>query len=378
MEKVLFKDLFLFEKKSTIKAGGGLLLGEGKYPFYTSSNTLTKSIDNFQFDRESLIFGTGGMASIHICSVPFAVSTDCFVTQAYDLKKVFTKYVFYYLSGNIHLLENGFKGAGLKHISKDYLQKIEIPLPSLSEQKAIAQKLDKAQEIIHYNEKIIAQYDALTQSLFLDMFGSNSPNYIFWEETKIEDIALKAKGSMRTGPFGSDLLHSEFVDNGIAVLGIDNAVNNKFEWNQRRFITEEKYSKLQRYRVYPSDIIITIMGTIGRVAVVPENIGIAINTKHLAAITLNQKIVNPEFIAYTLYSDKNVLSQIRQNGKGAIMTGLNLSIIRSLRFKLPPIELQNQFAERVKAIERQKQLTQESLDQSKALFNSLLQQSFKN
>lgn len=269
-------------------------------------------------------------------------------------------------------------GATQKAINNANFSKIEIPLPSLAEQKSIAEKLDKAQEIIRYNEEIIAQYDTLTQSLFLDMFGSANPDFNNWREVKIEDVVKNVKGSMRSGPFGSDLLHSEFIEKGIPVLGIDNAVTNKFQWKQRRFISEEKYQKLKRYTVFPDDIIITIMGTVGRVAVVPSNIGIAINSKHLAAITLNKTLANPSFIAFSLHSDKNILSQINQKGKGAIMTGLNLTIIKELRFRLPPITLQNKFTERVSGIEAQKQLAQKSLEQSQNLFNSLLQQSFNN
>jgi type I restriction enzyme S subunit len=377
MQKVKFKDLFNFQKKSKIKAGDGFKLGEAQYPFYTSSNVLTKSIDEYLFDEESLIFGTGGLASIHFCNDKFAVSTDCFVTQPKDKKQVFSKFVYYYLSGNMNILESGFKGAGLKHISKDYLENIEIPLPPLTTQQKIAAILDQASAIIANNRAIVEKYDALTQSFFLDMFGDNNPERNEWKDVRIGDVAQDKKGAMRSGPFGSDLLHSEFVENGIPVLGIDNAVLNKFQWKQRRFITEEKYQKLKRYTVFPNDIIITIMGTIGRVAVVPEDIGIAINTKHLVAITLNQNIANPEFIAFSLHSDKKILNQINQQGKGAIMTGLNLTIIKELKLKLPPIHLQNQFAERVQAIEAQKKQVQLELAKSEELFNSLLQGAFK-
>ena len=108
MQKIKFEKLFNFEKKSKIKAGDGFKLGEGQYPFYTSSNVLTKSIDEYLFENESLIFGTGGLASIHFCNEKFAVSTDCFVTQAKNDKETFTKFVYYYLRGNMYLLENGF------------------------------------------------------------------------------------------------------------------------------------------------------------------------------------------------------------------------------------------------------------------------------
>ena len=188
MKYVKFENLFQFQKKSKIKAGDGLKLIEGKYPFYTSSDTLTKSINEYLFDNESLIFGTGGQASIHYCNEKFAVSTDCFVTQPKNSEEVFLKYIFYYLSGNIYILENGFKGAGLKHISKDYLQNIEIPLPPLQQQQKIANILDAADALRQNDKALIAKYDELTQALFLDMFGDVRKNEKGWKQIALEKI----------------------------------------------------------------------------------------------------------------------------------------------------------------------------------------------
>jgi type I restriction enzyme S subunit len=182
---------------------------------------------------------------------------------------------------------------------------------------------------------------------------------------------------MRTGPFGSTLRHSEFVDRGIAVLGIDNAVQNRFAWAERRFITEKKYEKFERYTVRPGDVIVTIMGTTGRSAVVPEDIPLAISTKHLAVITVDRSRVHPQFLSHAFHSDQTVLAQISAANRGAIMSGLNLGIIKRVRIRLPPLAAQQRFAYLVRTVsETRDRLSQASVEVD-GLFDSLAQRAFR-
>jgi type I restriction enzyme S subunit len=366
---VRFGDLFDYENKSKIKAGDGLQTG--KYPFYTSSNELSKYLDEYSFNKTSLIFGTGGNASIHYVDIPFSVSTDCLVAFAKDPSKVYSKFAYYYLSGNINLLEEGFKGAGLKHISKGYINEILIPLPPLATQKRIAEILDAADALRRKDQEFLKKYDELLQSIYYNLIK----NIDLIEKNFILDVIQSGKNKIRSGPFGSDLLHSEFVTEGITVLGIDNVVNNRFEFNKTRFITVEKFNKLQRYQVFKNDVLVTIMGTVGRSTVVPEDIGIAINTKHLVAITLDTEKANPYFISYALTQDESILNQIKRKSKGAIMDGLNIGIIKELEILLPSIKDQNNFATKFHFVNELKSRIKNNHHSD--LFSSLIQKAFK-
>lgn len=370
-----FDNLFDFAKKSKVKAGDGL--EKGDYAFYTSSSILKKKLNTAQHFDKALIFGTGGSASVHFANEPFATSTDCIVALKKKDKELNEKFVYYYLFGNIHILERGFKGAGLKHISKKYVQNLDIPILPIETQNKIVALLDKASALVQRREDSITLLDELLNSQFLRMFGKANVQFDVWGDVQIKSLALNKKNSMRTGPFGSNLKHTEFVENGpVAVLGIDNAVKNTFQWKEKRYITNEKYEDLKRYTVFPRDVIITIMGTVGRSAVIPEDIPTAINTKHLACISLDPKKCNPYYLAYSIHSNPYISYQMKAREKGAIMAGLNLTIIKDLKLKDVPIELQNQFETIYHNIQEQKETLIQSKTELENLYNGLLQRAF--
>lgn len=224
-----------------------------------------------------------------------------------------------------------------------------FPLPPLTEQRRIVKILQEAEEIRRLRTKAETKATELIPAIFHKMFLS-SAKHSTWKNTTVADVAIEKINAIRTGPFGSDLLHSEFVDSGIPVLGIDNAVANRFRWSERRYITPGKYADLGRFRVYPGDVMITIMGTVGRVAIAPSDLPESISTKHLCVITPNKDKILPTFLWATLLYNPSVKSQTQSAGKGAIMEGWNSKIIRNLKFPLPPLNLQKEFESQVQAI----------------------------
>ena len=265
--------------------------------------------------------------------------------------------------------------AGQRRVPADFFAALQIPLPPLAEQKRIAGILDAADALRAKRREALGQLDTLLQSTFLDMFGELTGNG--WEMVTVEDVARNKNGAIRTGPFGSQLLHNEFVGEGIRVLGIDNAVANVFREGEPRFITPQKYERLRRFTVRPGDVLITIMGTCGRCAVVPEDIGVAINTKHLCCITLDREKCLPEFMHAYFLEHPLARRYLERSAKGAIMAGLNMGIIKALPIPVPPLDLQHRFAAIVESVEHQKASQRTHLAELDTLFASLQSRAFR-
>jgi type I restriction enzyme, S subunit len=288
--------------------------------------------------------------------------------------KLDAKFFYHWLRKNRSYLEGLGNGATFKEVSKTVVSRIEIPLPPLAEQRRIAEILDKADALRAKRRAALAQLDTLNQSIFLDMFGD--PVGAGWRMTTVASIGAGA-AAIRTGPFGSQLLHSEFVDDGVAVLGIDNAVENEFRWMQRRFITEAKYRKLSRYTVHPGDVLITLMGTCGRCAVVPTNVPLAINTKHLCCITVDRRKCLPEYLHSYFLIHPISQQYLRQTAKGAIMDGLNMGIIKEMPIPLAPVPLQKRYAQVVRNLSEVRTAGRRSGLEIDRLFASLQHRAFR-
>ena len=260
-------------------------------------------------------------------------------------------------------------GASYPAVSDRIVKASQIPLPSLEEQRQIAEILDKADALRRKRKLVLNLLDGLSEAIFKESFVCGNTG---WPVRTVNSVAR----DIRTGPFGSQLLHSEFTERGVAVLGIDNAVTNEFRWGGRRYISLEKYHELKRYTVAPGDVLITIMGTCGRCAIVPDIIETAINTKHLCCITLDQQECIPEFLHAALLRHPAILQQLGVQAKGAVMPGLNMGIIKALELALPPMDHQRTFALQMRAISEVRKNSQRAMLAAENLFTSLQHRAF--
>ncbi len=280
-------------------------------------------------------------------------------------------YLFRWLQSQRTRFETEASGVTQKNLSAGYVRDQVIPLPPLAQQGRIVATLDKADAIRKKRREAVTLAERSIRSAFLQLLDK-LPD----ERVSIEEMLSATSNAIRTGPFGSQLLHSEFAESGIPVLGIDNVVTNRFRWAERRYVSTEKYQELRRYRVFPGDVMITIMGTTGRVCIAPPDLPECISTKHLCTITLDRQRLLPEYLWASLLWDPAVRSQAAREGKGAIMEGWNMGIVRGLMIKRPAIAQQETFAALARSAEALRIKLQAAELQADELFNSLAYSAF--
>ncbi len=220
-------------------------------------------------------------------------------------------------------------GTTVKGIRKDLLLSFLLPLPPLDEQRRIAEVLRSVDEAIAAKAALLDGVKAAKQGTMDTVLSGG------FDEVRLETLLADTRYPMRSGPFGSALLKSELQPEGIPFLGIDNVHVERFVPIFRRFVSEEKYRELARYTVYPGDVMVTIMGTVGRCCVVPPGVGTAISSKHVWTLTLDEDRYSPALLAWQINHSPPVLEQLQGSAQGGIMSAISSGTLRDLLVPLP-------------------------------------------
>lgn len=283
-------------------------------------------------------------------------------------------YLFYFMPVALKRIEEKTPFVTVKHLSAKELNKIEIPVLPLEEQRKIAETLSKVDELIAFREQQLAKLDELVKSQFTEMFGDPINNPMKWIVSKIEDIAAQEKNALKAGPFGSALKKELYVRSGYKIYGQEQVICGDASFGDY-YIDEEKYKELKNCAVQAGDILISLVGTYGKTLIMPDNYEAGIINPRLMKITLNKNKVTPIYFKY--YFESNALkASMDANTHGGTMGILNLGIIRQMKIQVPPLSLQNQFAAFVERVDQQKQTVQQSLEKLELLKKALMQEYF--
>lgn len=317
------------------------------------------------FNEVPVIIFDDFTTSFHFVDFPFKVKSSALKILKAVKDKADIKYLYYKMQ------TIKFEAEQHKRYWISKYSQIEIPLPPLATQQRIATILDQADAIIQNNRAIVQKYDALTQSLFLDMFGDPVKNEKGWKVKSLGDIT----NLITDGKHGNC---NDEKDSGYYFISAKDVKNNLINYTDAREIPKIEFEEVdKRTNLQPGDLVMINTGaTIGRMAIakdIPETRKTTFQ-KSVAVIKVKNDIISSFYLQYVLELGIKTFANM---GSGSAIKNLLLSEMRRFKIILPNLELQNLFAERVVVIEAQKQQAQLALAKSEELFASLLQRAFK-
>jgi type I restriction enzyme S subunit len=263
-------------------------------------------------------------------------------------------------------------GANINNLRNEHLDDFKIPLLPLPEQQRIAKILDKADALRAMRRAARAQLDTLTQSTFLDMFGDPATNPKGWPVVSIADIC-EVKGGKRL-PKGEEYSSVPTAFRYIRVIDLKGGCVDE---SALVYLKPEIQAEIARYVVSAGDVIISIAGSIGLVAAVPQSLDGVNLTENAAKLVQRQPgQYEAEYLARFLESD-HAQAQIGSHVGQVTIGKLALFRIEKIKVPLPPIEVQREFVRRVVAIGARAAAQRAAASRSDELFASLQYYAFR-
>ncbi|WP_150408779.1 restriction endonuclease subunit S [Fusobacterium nucleatum] len=322
---------------------------------YISQEEAYGRYKHFLIDEGDLIIASSGIkveyldkkvAFIKKENLPLCMNTSTIRFKVKNKNELDILYLSYFLkSKNFkNQISKLITGSAQLNFGGSHLKKINLFLPELNVQKKVSTLLLLIDNTIKNMQRKISILEQLTKSLFTTMFGDILNNSLNWRQVKLEDLC----SSIVRGPFGSSLKKEFFVKNGYKVYEQKNAINQSADLGEY-YINEEKFKELKRFECKTKDIIMSCSGTVGKLFQLPEGSKKGVINQALCKFSLNNKTVS----IYFLKCLEKIMENLKLNGSG-IKNISSVSYLRKIDISLPPIELQNKFAERIEKIEKLK------------------------
>ena len=310
-----------------------------------------------------------------ITKMPVAINQD--LKALFCSAKLLPQYLLWFFIWTSEKLGAQASGATVKGIKIDALNKLKIPLPSLEEQRRIANILNKADAVRRKRQQAIALTEELLRSAFLEMFGDPVTNPKGWEVISIESVAAPTKNALAIGPFGSSLKVDDYRKSGHPVIFVRDIQENRFNWNSEVFIDDKKFQELQSHHVRPKDIVATKMGLPPcKAAVYPDSMPIGVVTADIIKITLDWNKMIPIYAAAAINSDF-CKRQVASFTEGITRPKVTLRDFRQLQIPCPPLSYQKQWEELFYQYQKTSTNLLKDFKTLNNLFNSLLQRAFQ-
>lgn len=364
------KDYILVGNITNIKTGkldANASSVDGRYPFFTCSKT-PLNISSYSYDCECVLVAGNGDLNVKYYSGKFDAYQRTYIIESLDKNKWNTRFLYYFFEGKINHLRNQSIGGVIKYIKIGDLTSLKIPANSFSIQEQIVKELDILNDIIAKKKEQLAELDTLVQATFYHLFGDPVENEKGWKKGLIKDTVSSVNYGT-SNPATEDGKFKYLRMNNITTNGYLNLLDIKY------INIEEK--NIHKYVVKKGDLLFNRTNSkelVGKTAVFNKEEEMII-AGYIIRVRTKENF-NPYYIWGHLNSSygKAFLRNLCKSIIG--MANINAQELQSIPILLPPLSLQNQFAEKIEAIERQKELINQSITEVQKLFDYTMDKYF--
>ena len=333
----------------------------GKYPFFTCAIEPLK-IDTYSYDCECVLVAGNGDLNVKYYSGRFDAYQRTYIIESCDKSKLYVPYMYYFLDKYVETLRKLSIGGVIKYIKLGNLTDAEIPIPELSIQKKIVFNLDKVTHTIDTCNAILEKLDLLVKSRFIEMFNTGE-----YTTVKLKSVCSKITDGTHKTP--------NYLPEGITFISAKNIINGELDFSDVKYISETEYNEIQkRCQTEIHDILLSKSGSLGSPTILRTDKPLGL-FESLAIIKYDRRIMLPEFLCEQLKTD-DIQRQFKIGTKGVAIKHLHLNVIGDIDVVVPPLALQQQFADFVEQTDKTKQQVKMVLEKAETLKKALMQEYF--
>ena len=334
-------------KIKTGKLDANVSSEDGKYPFFTCSKEPLK-ISTYSYDCECVLVAGNGDLNVKYYNGKFDAYQRTYIIEANGSGKLYMPYLYYFMEDYIDELRKQAIGGVIKYIKLANLTDALIELPSVDEQKSIVEILKKVKGILDKRNDEIRELDNLIKARFVEMFGDPNINSKKWNECPL---------SKKLNVLGGYAFKSDQFDEkgGIPVLRIGNI--NAGYFKPVNMVYWQKDESLERYVMYPGDLVMSLTGTVGKddygnVCILDDDYEMYYLNQRNAKLEIKEGI--DKYYLSQLLKFEQIKKRLTGISRGVRQANISNKDILNLVVPIPPLELQNQFADFVKHVDKSK------------------------
>ncbi len=335
----------------------------GAYPFFTCSKEPLR-INSFSYDAECVLIAGNGDLNVKYYKGKFdAYQRTYILTIKKGITDISVHYLYLFFLLYVDVLRKNSIGGVIKYIKLGDITDAKIHIPSIAEQERIVSELDILSGIIEKKKAQLKEYDQLAQSIFYDIFGDPVSNEKGWEVKTMQDVCSHIVDCPHSTPKKVE------YETQYPCIRTSELKGGTVQWNTMQYLDEVEYkNRIARLKPLAGDIVFGREGSIGDAVILPNGYFFSLGQRTML-LRANNSLISNVFLHRTILSEW-VKRQIDAVNVSSTVAHVNIKDFKLFDIPLPPLPLQQSFASKIEAIERQKALVQQSITEAETLFNS--------